>query len=181
MKKELFTFNLKDITEIGILTALAVVFDLFVKIPTAIAGGSVGIAMIPLIIIAVHKGWFKGFIAGGVIFGLITCLTDGYGFATFPFDYFFAFGGVAVVGLFKDLVITEKETAMNSVWFAVGIIACFAIRFVSSTISGMIVYGATFVESVVYQLSYIPGTLLIDGILLLAMLPALLPVFRRLG
>lgn len=181
MKKELFTFNLKDITEIGILSALAIVFDMFVKIPLGIAGGSVGIAMIPLIIIALHKGWFKGFIAGAIIFGLATCLIDGYGFATYPFDYFFAFGSVAIVGLFSKLIITEKTTVMNYVWFAIGIIGCFVIRFISSTISGIIIYETSFVDSVIYQLTYIPGTLLVDGVISLLLLPGLLPVLKRLG
>ena len=37
------------------------------------------------------------------IFGLVTCLTDGYGFYTYPFDYLIGFGSIAVFGFFSRL------------------------------------------------------------------------------
>ena len=91
--KKVFGFTVKDIAEIAILSALAIVLDRLVRIPLGATGGSVNISMVPLYVIALRHGWFKSFIAGGVIYGLITCLFDGYGLICYPLEYFVAFGG----------------------------------------------------------------------------------------
>ena len=181
MKKEDFVFNLRDITEIGILCGLAIVLDTFVKIPIAISGGSINIAMFPLIFIALHKGWFKGFIAGAIIFGIITCLIDGYGFATYPFDYFIAFGSVAIVGFFRNLIISEKLTAKNYIFFAISILLCMTVRFFSHTISGIIIYELDFVGSMVYQLPYILPTAAVLLVILVPLLSVFKSLFARLS
>ena len=43
MKKETFTFSVRDICEIAIMSALAIVLDRFVKIPIGSTGGSINI------------------------------------------------------------------------------------------------------------------------------------------
>lgn len=180
MYKDNFTFKLRDITEIGILCGLAIVLDTFIKIPVFPGtGGSVSIAMIPLIYIALHRGWFKGFIAGGIIFGLITCLIDGYGFITYPLDYLLGFGSVAIIGLFRSLIVSEKLTFKNYAFFALAILACITVRFFASLVSGMLIYELNFVDSAIYQLSYIGPTLFVLEIVLLPLLSIFVSLFKR--
>ena len=181
MKKTNFTFNLKDITEIGILCGLAIVLDTFVKIPVFAGGGSINLAMLPLIFIALHKGWFKGFIAGGVIFGLITCFIDGYGIVTYPFDYLVGFGSVAVVGAFRNLIICEKLTVKNYIFFGISILLCMIVRFASSCLSGVIIYEYTFIDSAIYQLTYLGPTILALLLILLPSLSIFNSLFARLS
>ncbi len=49
MKKGLFEFNVRDIVEIAIFCALAIVLDTFVKIPLGATGGSINISMIVIV------------------------------------------------------------------------------------------------------------------------------------
>lgn len=181
MKKEDFIFSLRDITEIGILCGLAIVLDTFVKIPVFSGGGSINLAMIPLIFIALHRGWFKGFIAGGLIFGLITCFIDGYGIITYPLDYLIGFGSVALVGIFRHLIINEKLTVKNYVFFGISIFLAIALRFVSSCVSGMIIYEYSFLDSALYQLTYLCPTLLALLLILLPSLKIFTSLFNRLS
>ena len=74
--KKTFGFSIKDIAEIAIFSALAIVLDRVVRIPLGATGGSVNISLVPLYVIALRHGWFKSFIAGSIIYGLITCLFD---------------------------------------------------------------------------------------------------------
>ena len=99
-------FSIKDIVEIGILISLSLVFDQsFLKIRIGQNGGSISLVMLPLCILSLRKGFVKGFIGCGVIFGLISCFLDGYGFFTFPLDYLLGFGSIAVIGIFNKFII----------------------------------------------------------------------------
>ena len=79
-------FTIRDIAEDGILIAAAFGLN-FIKIPVGPTGGSINLQMLPLMIIALRRGPFHGLVSGGIVYGLLTCLTDGYGFACYPFDY----------------------------------------------------------------------------------------------
>lgn len=181
MKRENFVLNLKDITEIGILCGLAIVLDMFVKIPVLAGGGSINLSMAPLIFIALHKGWFKGLLAGGVIFGLITCLIDGYGFITYPFDYLIGFGSVTIVGIFRKFIVSNELKIKNYFWFGVAIVGCMAIRFIGSLISGIIIYDLSVGESALYQITYIGPTLLALLLILIPCLKIFNSLFSRLS
>ena len=106
MKKGLFGFNVHDIVEIAMFVAIALVLDNFLKIPLGASGGSINLAVLPLVLLALRHGWFKGFVAGGIIFGFISCLIDGYGLVTYPLEYFVTFGSIAIVGAFSKLITT---------------------------------------------------------------------------
>ena len=104
MKSGFFKFSVRDIVEIAVMCALAVVLDKAVKIPIGSTGGSLHISAVPLFIIAFRHGWFKGFIASGIVFGLVKCILDGYGFQFFFFEYLIAFGSIALAGLFGRMI-----------------------------------------------------------------------------
>lgn len=173
-------FQINEIVEIAMLVALAVILDLpFLKIKVVEAGGSISFIMVPLAIIALRHGLVKGFIANGIIFGLTTCLIDGYGFFTFPFDYLLGFGSIAVVGLFKQFILQEGNKKLNwkgvlflSLSFILGMIG----RTLSSTISGIVFYGLDFLGSLVYQLTYLGPSMLICLVALILLYKPLLIV-----
>ena len=155
--KSTFTFTIRDIIEIAIFVSIAVILDTFVKIPVTATGGSVNIATLPLFFIALDKHWFKGFIASGIIFGLITCLLDGYGFVTYPLDYLLGFGSVCLLGFFSSLIKLEdgKAKFKSYLFLSLGVTLAFVVRFIASTISGVVIYEVDIVGSMVYQLTYI--------------------------
>ena len=151
-------YTTKQIAEEGVFIALAFVLN-FIKIPIGPTGGSINFQMLPLMIIALRHGPAHGFVAGGLVYGLLTCLTDGYGFACYPFDYLIGFGSVAVMGLFQKFIFSENQRTYNfkglAFIFLSGTIAT-SIRYIGSNTSSMVVYGYTLQAALIYNAFYIP-------------------------
>ena len=170
------SFTVRDIVEIAMFVALAVILDIAIfKIKIVASGGSISFVMVPLFVLALRKGFVKGFISLGIIFGLITCMLDGYGFFTFPFDYLLGFGGLALIGIFKDIILPKsgKITIKGIIFLVVGVLIGLVARTIASTISGIVIYQTEFLESLVYQLTYIGPS---GGISLAALLVLYKPI-----
>ena len=162
--------TIREIAEDGILIAAAIILN-FIKIPLGPSGGSINFQMLPLMLIALRHGPTHGLICGGIIYGLVTCLIDGWGFATYPFDYLIGFGSVMVIGLFNKFILGENQKWYNlkgEIFLLIGGILSTFVRFVGSTASSMIVYGYTFVAAAAYNAIYIP----VSGAIAIAMIMA---------
>ena len=156
-----------EIAEDGILIALSFGLN-FVKIPVGATGGSINFQMLPLMLIALRRGPASGLICGGLLYGFLTCLTDGYGFATFPFDYLVGFGSVAIVGFVRPFVfsasamssekLTVKAIVIGEVAILVAGLLATLVRFAGSTASSMLLYGYDFAAAAEYNAVYIPVT-----------------------
>lgn len=188
-------YTIREMSETAILIALAVVLDKFARIPIQANGGSINFSAIPLFIIAVRYGGFKGFIASSFIFGFITCLIDGYGLQTYPFDYFVALSGYSIVGIFYNAVnnyyakkklelrlanngenvtsdnpFVVKENIFKVVAIILGGFFAMVVRYCGHMISGAILYQPiTFVDNFIYQTTYVPVSVWISvaGMLIL--------------
>lgn len=174
MKKGLFDFKVADIVEIAILCSLAIVLDTFVKIPLG-PSGSINLSMIPILIIALRHGWFKTLFAGGLVYGLITCLLDGYGFITYPLDYFLGFGSTCLLGLFAPYIVKnfnkdKKSTIMCFVFVILGTLSWGVVRFFASSLSSVLVYEYTFAAAFAYNLSYVFISCIADMVILCGLL-----------
>lgn len=171
--------SVRDIAEEGVLVAMAFILNLITlfKAPT---GGSVNLQMLPLFLLALRHGPTHGLIAGGIVYGLITCATDGYGFACYPFDYLIGFGSIAVVGGFQKLVFNKyitNDDGQLTKGFVVGELALFAagllstlVRYIGSTASSVIVWEMSLTEGLIYNSIYVPvsgGIAIVASMLLL--------------
>lgn len=151
-------FKIIDIVEIAMLISLAVVADLFLKIPMGATGGSINLAMLPLMIIALRHNFYKSFIGCGLVYGLTTCLTDGYGLMYLPFDYVLGFGSVAIISLFRHFIFKkdcDRLTVKGIILLFVSCVLVFVLRTLASTISSMVYYGYTFDAGILYNITYI--------------------------
>ena len=170
--------TVEDIVEIGIFVSLAVVLDLgFFKVKIGAQGGSISLAMLPLFLIALRKGFYKGFVASGIIYALITCVTDNYGFITFPFDYLLGFGSIAIIALFTKQIFnkTYSLTLKGLLFLTLGFWLSIFSRFCWSTLSGIIIYKLDFVGSLVYQLTYLgPSSAIVFTIILVLYKPLIM-------
>lgn len=159
MDKKTFTFDVRDMVEIAMLCALAIVLDRFLKIPLGPTGGSLNLSMVPIFFINLRHGWFKGFVAGGLIYGLITCLLDGYGMACYPLDYLVAFGASGVLGVFARYINNNFDSKKGIVISHLLVIACVAvwatIRFFAASIDSVILYEYTWEAAFIYNLTYV--------------------------
>ena len=151
-------FYVKDIVETAMLIALAIGLDLpGLKIRICVNGGSISFTMLPLFILALRLGVFKGFIGVGLVYGAITCALDGWGLQYFLFDYLLAYGSICVIGLFSKQILSKGERYpwMNITFLLIGVVLACALRLIFATISGVIFYETGFVESLAYNALYI--------------------------
>ncbi|MDY4788057.1 MAG: energy-coupled thiamine transporter ThiT [Bacilli bacterium] len=138
-------FTIKEITEAALLIALAVVLGYF-EIPLPLGG--VTLALVPVFLIALRNTPLKTFIFVGIVYGLIDCLLDGYGFMTFPLEYLVALGSSFIVSLFRTKLFNhEKNVGIEITYVVISVLIVTIIRFICSTIDGVLIYEATFVES----------------------------------
>ena len=148
--------NIRDIAEIAIFVSFAFVLDLPIfKFKVVANGGSISLIMLPLILLSLRKGFFRGFIGAGIVFGLVSCFLDGYGLITYPLDYLLGFGAMAVVGLFRKFIIgKEKLNYLNFIILFSATLLAMVLRTFASTLSGIFIYQLDFVSSLIYQLTY---------------------------
>lgn len=180
-----YKFSVKDIAEIGILVGIAIILDKFVKIPIASTGGSINIAMFPLYIIAIRHGYFKGLIGGGIVFGLITCLLDGYGLATFPLEYFVSFGVVGILGIFAKKInnLVNRNDAygyvFSSLIILIVVLVNMVIRLFAATLDSMLLWDYEFAPAIAYNTTYIIPSAIVVGLLLIIFLPVIRIINKR--
>lgn len=169
-------FSVYEIVEAAMLIALAVGLDLpGLKIQLGANGGSIGFTMVPLLVLALTEGPLKGFLGAGVIYGLITCLLDGWGLYTYPFDYLLGYGSIALFGFFSPLILGSGQTKYNAkgaLFIVTGTAAAILARLLMASLSGVIFYEFTFPASLAYNALYIlPDGALCAAVLLLLYRP----------
>ena len=174
--------SMKGIAEDAILIAAAFVLNLITlfKAPT---GGSVNFQMLPLMLIALRRGPLPAFICGGVIYGMLTCISDGYGFATYPFDYLIGFGSVAVLGFFRSLIFPKDDNKFSIIkaelFLLLGGTLSTFVRFVGSSTSSMVIYHLPLNEALLYNSIYVPVSGAIALVVLMFLLPAIKVINKR--
>lgn len=103
--------NTKQISEIAILVALAVVLEVvftglaaFIPAMALPYGGRISLSMLPLFIIAYRHG-FKYGVLGGMVYGVLNLLLDGVLWSpwSLPLDYLLAFGAIGLGAFGKNL------------------------------------------------------------------------------
>lgn len=175
-------YSINEIVEISLLIALSIVLDKFASIKIGATGGSLNISGVALILIALRHGPIKGLLASSFVFGLLTCILDGYGLHTLPFDYMIGFSGYAVAGLGKyitKLIFKNKEVKEDTVEytnlaisFTIGCIAIFITRMIGSSISSMRFYDLDLIGALEYNVMYIgPSAALCLGVCLALIYP----------
>ena len=172
------SFTTKQIATEGILLAMAFVLN-FIKIPVGASGGSINFQMLPLMILALRYGPTHGFIAGGIVYGLLTCLTDGYGFACYPFDYLIGFGSIAIFGLFRKQIFGDEQNSYNVkglIFIFVGGMLSTLVRYIGSNVSSIIVYGYSLEAALIYNSIYIPLSGLIATVAFMALYAPLIRI-----
>lgn len=172
--------NIRDMIEIAMFCAMAIILDLtFFKIRIGQNGGSISLVMLPLAFMSIRKGFVRGFIGCGIVFGLLSCLIDGYGIITYPFDYLGAYGSIAIVGLFKTLKFERFKFIIQEALLAGLFAIAILFRLMFATISGMVLYSTPFLGSLTYNASYILPSALFSLVALLISYKPISKLFKR--
>ena len=174
-------FSTRDIAESGVLIAAALVLN-FIRLFPAPTGGSVNLQMLPLFVLAIRKGPVKAFIGCGIVYGLISCLTDGYGLATYPFDYLLGIGSTAILGLFSKYILREDSSTYNfkgELFIFIGVVLATSMRFVAGTISSMVLYDYAFAPAALYNVGYVFISGAISMVVVMGLYGPLLQISKR--
>ena len=180
MKKKVF--STKIMAEVALLAALAVVLDLLQSaickfFPLWPNGGSVGIAMVPIIILSYRRGLLCGLL-GGFLVGLLDML-DGVGLsplagngwmvlASVLLDYILAWTLVGFSGVVGSKVRHAKSKTSLCAWGVLGVVIGGGARFVSHFLSGMYMWEkGTEVLNIALDLGHWLYSLLYNGSYLL--------------
>ena len=146
--------NVRALVEGAIMVALATVLG-FLKLFELPNGGSVTLAMVPMLLYAIRWGWKNGLLAG-FVFGLLQLILDGayaWGWASMLLDYLVAYTAMGLAGVFPH---TNWGVFAGTV---VGSVARFIVHFISGvTIYKIVVptalLGGTFTNPWLYSLVY---------------------------
>lgn len=131
--------TIRTIVEIALFTAIGYILD---EIQGAFAvsftsGGSIGIAMLPIIIIAYRRGWLPAVLTG-IIMGLFDMTTKAY--IVHPFqvflDYIFPYAFVGVAGFYKPLFDKAETKKSKILWLIIGIVSGGTLKLLSHFLAG---------------------------------------------
>lgn len=149
----------------------------FLKFKIGSNGGSISFSMVPLLIIALKKGPFKSFIAIGIIYSMITCLTDGSPLYTFPFDYLLGYGSLCFVG-FVPIIHVKIDKNYYLIFILITVFSVL-LRLLFSTISGILFYNIKFIPSLAYNAVYVLPSGAISIVLLLILLKPINKIIKN--
>lgn len=134
----------KTIVEVGIFAAIGFVLDeiqgvIFANVFTA--GGSIGFAMVAVLIIAYRRGWLPAF-ATGLIMGLLDMITKSYilTFWQVLLDYLLPYALVGFAGLFKPLFDKAQSDKKKILYLTLGSFVGGLLKFLSHFIVGALVW-----------------------------------------
>ena len=179
MEKRKSFLSVKEMVEMALLVALAVVLDLDgFKISLSADGGSIGFTMVPLFILGYRHGFFKSLIGVGVIYGLTTALLDGHGLMYYPFDYLIAYGVSISIGSFFSKAIFYKgefgsDKVLNILCLVLSVLITGIVRVLGHSLSSMVFYEYTFEASVAYNIAYVGPSIAICFLVLIILYPTL--------
>mgnify|MGYP000579806932 FL=1 len=161
--------SVRDVVLMAFYVALFMVLDTFINTMPILQmpnGGSLGVSTLALLIASYHLGWQKGlFVAVVAVFAqFITGPMYTPTLIGFLLDYLLAFAAYGLASLFP-----------NFGYFYSGVLVTNAIRFICSTISGVVVWETPLWGSITYQATYMIPTFILGIVLVPLMMKLLEP------
>lgn len=136
--------TIRTIVEVGLFAAIGFVLDeiqgiVFASVFTA--GGSIGFAMVAVLIIAYRRGWLPAFCVG-LIMGILDLVTKAYiiTFWQVLLDYILPYALVGMAGLFKSLFDKENSDSKRILILCLGAVLGGLLKFLSHFIVGTLVW-----------------------------------------
>ena len=179
--------NTRTVVEIGLMLGLFAILDyLGIRLPMNIAGGSISLAMVPVLLYALLRGPKLGLLLG-LLAGSIDMLIQPFFVhpVQFVLDYPVAYGAVGLAGLLSAPVLAalrSKRHVVALAWTTVAAVLGGVARLASHFASGVVFFGSyapegqpVWLYSLVYNASYMAPSVVASAAVLLAVL---IPVAR---
>ena len=169
--------NVRQIALMGMLVSLSMVFDAVFKFYQLANGGSINLAMVGLVLIAISFSWWQSWLAIAIIFGGLTAFIDGY-INFYVFDYLLALSGFVVISWFrKKILLTQELTGFFTLTWT--FIVAFLWRFMMHVISGVLYFDVDWAGSIFYNLSYLLPSFFLSYAIILTLFFSSLPQIIR--
>jgi len=185
MKK---TFSVRTMAEVAIFAALGYVLDFLAGVysaPLFINGGSIGIAMVCIYVVAYRRGFFPALLVG-LIMGLLD-IADGFyaiadvwykAFAQVALDYWLAYPLVAFAGLFKGMFDRAGDNKHRILAVVYGCTLGGILKYIAHILSGVLFWGDYFdrdflnisnpyLYSIVYNGLYMVPCIILSGAIMI--------------
>lgn len=165
--------SVRDLVLMAFYVALFMVLDTFINTLPMLQmpeGGSLGVSTLALLLASYHLGWKKG-LAVAIVSVFAQFITGPMYTPTligFLLDYLLAFAAYGLASLFPNFGV-----------FYSGVLVTNAIRFICSTLSGVVVWETTLWGSITYQATYMIPTFIIGIILIPLMMKVLEPYIQK--
>ncbi len=183
MKKSFF--STKVITEIAVFAAIAFALDALqggIFRGLFPSGGSIGIAMLPILLICYRRGFVAGIITAFALsflqmLGGVYAVADVWYmvFLQILLDYILAYPCVAFAGLFVGKFKNSEERNAKILWLCIGTLIGGALKLLCHYLAGVIFwssscpegfFGGPAVYSLVYNGGYMLPNIVVNGLLL---------------
>ncbi len=161
--------------EVSIMLALAAVLEIIAMfLPRQPQGGSVGLSMLPILLIAYRHGFKTGVLAG-IVFAILNMIISGFTFVGIHWgvvflDYLLAFGVLGTAALIFRI---DRDSIK---YFTLGMFVAMMGRFFFHFLSGVILFGEYAPEGQpvpIYSLIY-NGTYMVPSIIITLLVGAAL-------
>jgi thiamine transporter len=170
--------DVRQIALMGMLVAVSIVLDTVFKFYQQANGGSINLAMVGLVLIALAFPWWQTWLATTIVFGLLTALIDGY-IAYYLFDYFFALAGFLVISIFRKRILIHQDLT-GLLYLTAAYLIAFLWRLAMHVISGVIYFEVDWAGSFAYNVTYLlPSFFLSYAIILTLYFSSLPQIIRR--
>ncbi len=174
--------RIRTISEVGIFAAIGYVLDelqgalskgLFIN------GGSIGFAMIAVLIIAYRRGWLPAILTG-LIMGLLDIATSAYILHPLQLflDYIFPYAFVGIAGLLKPFFDKYQNKTVRVLWLISGAVIGGLLKFTSHYIAGVVFWADpknfawglsemnVYLYCFIYNIAFIGPSIILTGALL---------------
>ena len=170
------------IAEVGIFSAIGFVLDELQGIAFAsvfTAGGSIGFAMVAVLIIAYRRGWLPA-ICTGLIMGMLDLITKSYmiTFWQVLLDYILPYALVGCAGFFKPMFDKEQRSGIKILYLILGTVLGGTLKFLSHFIVGMLVWApmgydwaieSEALYSFAYNIAFTGPSIILSAVIMIAL------------
>jgi thiamine transporter len=158
------SLSIQEMAKMGMLIAMTIVLDTVFKFFQRENGGSINLAMVGIVIIALSFNWWKTWLATAVIYGLVVSLIDGW-IQYYPFDYFLALSGFFFISFFRKQILQENKS-IGFVFLLLAFTVSFLIRFFFHTVSGVLYFETDIIGSMIYNATYLVPSFFLSLVIL---------------
>ncbi len=169
--------HIRQMVYVGMLVGITIVLDLVFKFYQQANGGSINLAMVGLVLIALSFSWWQTWFAIAIVFGILSSILDGY-FVYYVFDYGLALSGFIIISLFRETIL-NRHGFKSFVILIMTFTVAFGWRLSMHVISGVLYFEVDWLGSWIYNITYLLPSYGISLIVILPLYFSNLPMVIR--